>query len=159
MHCPYCRHKDTRVVDSRLAGDGEQVRRRRQCPECGERFTTHEVPDLVMPRVVKADGRREPFDQAKLRAGLRRALEKRPVATEVVEAVVQRLCKRVASRGEREVAAATIGEYVMEALREIDGVAYVRFASVYRRFEDVGAFRRVIEGLEQDRQEREADGS
>lgn len=149
MHCPYCQYADTRVVDSRLAGDGDQVRRRRQCPSCGERFTTHEVPDLVMPKVVKADGRREPFDEGKLRAGLRRALEKRPVPTEHVEATVQRLCKRISSSGEREIDAAAIGEHVMEELRDLDVVAYVRFASVYRRFEDVGAFRRVIEGLEQ----------
>lgn len=149
MHCPYCQYADTRVVDSRLAGDGDQVRRRRQCPSCGERFTTHEVPDLVMPKVVKADGRREPFDEAKLRAGLRRALEKRPVPTGAIEAAIQRICKKVSGAGEREIEAVAIGEYIMAELRELDVVAYVRFASVYRRFEDVGAFRRVIEGLEQ----------
>ncbi|MFW6346460.1 MAG: transcriptional regulator NrdR [Halomonas sp.] len=149
MRCPYCQHPDTRVIDSRLAGEGEQVRRRRQCPACGERFTTHETPELLMPRVVKSDGRREPFDEDKLRLGFRRALEKRPVATEAVEAAVRRICKRAAGTGEREVAASAVGEYVMEELRELDGVAYVRFASVYRRFEDVGAFREVIEGLEQ----------
>ncbi len=151
MRCPYCQHPDTRVVDSRLAGEGEQVRRRRQCPDCGERFTTHETPELVMPRVVKSDGRREPFDEDKLRLGFRRALEKRPVETDAVEAGVRRVCKCVAGAGEREVAASAIGDYVMEELRELDGVAYVRFASVYRRFEDVGAFREVIEGLEQHR--------
>ncbi len=144
------------MVDSRLAGEGEQVRRRRQCPACGERFTTHESPELVMPRVVKSDGRRQPFDADKLRLGFRRALEKRPVPTEALEAALQRVCKRISAAGEREVAASTIGEYVMEELRQLDGVAYVRFASVYRRFEDVGAFREVIEGLEQNqRGERE----
>lgn len=141
------------MVDSRLAGEGEQVRRRRQCPACGERFTTHESPELVMPRVVKSDGRRQPFDEDKLRLGLRRALEKRPVSTEALEAALRRVCKRVSGTGEREVAANTVGEYVMEELRELDGVAYVRFASVYRRFEDVGAFREVIEGLEQGRRD------
>lgn len=153
MRCPYCQAQDTRVVDSRLAGEGEQVRRRRQCPACGERFTTHESPELVMPRVVKSDGRRQPFDEDKLRLGLRRALEKRPVSTEALEAALRRVCKRVSGTGEREVAANTVGEYVMEELRELDGVAYVRFASVYRRFEDVGAFREVIEGLEQGRRD------
>ena len=143
------------MVDSRLAGEGEQVRRRRQCPACGERFTTHESPELVMPRVVKSDGRRQPFDEDKLRLGLRRALEKRPVSTEALEAALRRVCKRVSGTGEREVAANTVGEYVMEELRELDGVAYVRFASVYRRFEDVGAFREVIEGLEQGRRDGE----
>ncbi|MBK1726013.1 transcriptional regulator NrdR [Halorhodospira neutriphila] len=149
MRCPYCQGLDTRVVDSRLVGEGEQVRRRRQCSACGERFTTHEGPDLVMPRVVKSDGRREPFDEQKLRLGFRRALEKRPVATEALEAALRRICKRLSALGEREVAAAAIGEHVMEELRGLDEVAYVRFASVYRRFEDVGAFREVIEGLEQ----------
>lgn len=149
MHCPYCQHVDTRVIDSRLAGDGNQVRRRRQCPACSERFTTHEVPELVMPRVVKSDGRREQFNEAKLRAGLRRALEKRPVPTEDIEAALHRLCKQISASAEGELDAAVIGEYVMEELRNLDVVAYVRFASVYRRFEDVGAFRRVIEGLEQ----------
>ncbi len=151
MRCPYCHNPDTRVADSRLVGEGDQVRRRRQCPACGERFTTHETPELVMPRVVKSDGRREPFDEDKLRLGFRRALEKRPVETEAIEAAVRRVCKHVSGAGEREIPANRIGEYVMEELRELDGVAYVRFASVYRRFEDVGAFREVIEGLEQSR--------
>ncbi len=155
MRCPYCQNPDTRVVDSRLVGEGEQVRRRRQCPSCGERFTTHEAPELVYPRVVKSGGRREAFDEDKLRLGFRRALEKRPVATEAVEAAVRRVCKRVSGAGEREVDASVIGEYVMEELRELDVVAYVRFASVYRRFEDVGAFREVIEGLEQHRRDED----
>ncbi len=150
MRCPYCQHPDTRVLDSRLAADGEQVRRRRSCAECGERFTTYEVPELGLPRVVKRDGSREPFSEEKLRQGLLRALEKRPVPTEEVETAVRRICKQAAGSGDREVASVVIGEWVMEELRSLDQVAYVRFASVYRRFEDVGAFREVIEGLERD---------
>lgn len=148
MRCPYCTHTETRVVDSRNAGDGDQVRRRRLCEACGERFTTYETPELILPRVVKQDGSREHFQEEKLRQGLLRALEKRPVATEAVEASVRRLCTRASSLGDREVAAATLGEWVMEELRQLDQVAFVRFASVYRRFEDVGAFREVIDGLE-----------
>jgi len=148
VHCPYCQHADTRVVDSRLAADGEQVRRRRECAGCGERFTTYESAELVMPRVVKRDGTREAFDDAKLRQGLLRALEKRPVATEEVEAAITRVRKRIQGNSEREVDSGRIGEWIMAELRELDQVAYVRFASVYRSFEDVSAFREVIEGLE-----------
>lgn len=148
MRCPYCLHADTRVADSRNVGDGDQVRRRRVCESCGERFTTYETPELLLPRVVKQDGSREAFREDKLRQGLLRALEKRPVATEAVEAAVRRLCTRASGLGDREIAAATLGEWVMEELRQLDQVAFVRFASVYRRFEDVGAFREVIEGLE-----------
>ncbi len=150
LRCPYCQHADTRVVDSRLAADGEQVRRRRACAGCGERFTTYEVPELGLPWVEKRDGSREPFSEEKLRQGLLRALEKRPVAAEEVESAVRRICKRAADAGEREVAATVLGEWVMDELRSLDQVAYVRFASVYRRFEDVGGFREVIEGLERD---------
>lgn len=154
MRCPYCQGLDTRVVDSRLVGEGEQVRRRRQCSACGERFTTHEGPDLVMPRVVKSDGRREPFDEQKLRLGFRRALEKRPVATEALEAALRRICKRLSALGEREVAAAAIGEHVMEELRGLDEVAYVRFASVYRNFQDIDEFQHFVDELNA-RQRRE----
>ncbi|WP_041717871.1 transcriptional regulator NrdR [Alkalilimnicola ehrlichii MLHE-1] len=148
MRCPYCQFEDTRVIDSRLASEGEQVRRRRECNRCGERFTTYETAELALPRIVKRDGTREPWDEGKLRQGMLRALEKRPVATEAVEAALFRIRQRLRATGEREVSASQLGEWVMEELRELDQVAYVRFASVYRSFEDVSAFREVIEGLE-----------
>ncbi|MCC5859392.1 MAG: transcriptional regulator NrdR [Ectothiorhodospiraceae bacterium] len=148
MRCPFCQAQDTRVIDSRLGRDGDQVRRRRECTGCGERFTTFETAELVLPRMVKQDGTREPFDEHKLRTGIMRALEKRPVDTERVEAALHRIVQRLRSRGEREVPTRLLGEWVMEELRELDQVAYVRFASVYRSFEDVSAFREVIEGLE-----------
>jgi transcriptional repressor NrdR len=148
MRCPFCQAQDTRVVDSRLAGEGDQVRRRRECSRCSERFTTYESAELVMPQVVKRDGTRVPFNDAKLRNGMLRALEKRPVAAEDMEAAISRIRKRIQTSGEREIDASQIGEWVMEELRELDQVAYVRFASVYRSFQDVSAFREVIEGLE-----------
>lgn len=148
MRCPFCLTQETRVIDSRLAGDGDQVRRRRECLQCAERFTTYESAELVMPRVVKRDGSREPLDDRKLRNGLLRALEKRPVATEAIEAAISRILKRIRLTGEREVPSRQIGEWVMDELRELDQVAYVRFASVYRSFQDVSAFREVIDGLE-----------
>ncbi len=149
MHCPFCGAEDTRVIDSRLTSDGSQVRRRRECTRCAERFTTFETAELVMPRLVKSDGRREPFDEAKLRAGMLRALEKRPVETEAIENAVNRLMKRMRDTGERELPSRKLGEWVMEELRDLDQVAYVRFASVYRRFEDVSAFQEEIEKLRQ----------
>ncbi len=148
MRCPYCQAQDTRVIDSRLARDGDQVRRRRECTSCSERFTTFEAAELMMPRLVKQDGSREPFDERKLRTGMLRALEKRPVDTERVEAAIHRIIKRLRAQGEREVPSRDVGNLVMEELRDLDQVAYVRFASVYRSFEDVSAFREVIEGLE-----------
>lgn len=149
MHCPFCGAADTRVVDSRLAEDGAQVRRRRECPACGERFTTFERAELVLPRVVKRDGTREPFKEDKLRSGLLRALEKRPVRIEAVEAAVGRILRRVRATGEREVPTRRIGEWVMDELRDLDQVAYVRFASVYRSFQDVNAFREEVERLQE----------
>lgn len=148
MHCPFCQADDTRVVDSRLASEGDQVRRRRECGACGERFTTYESAELVMPRVVKRDGARVLFDDAKLRTGMLRALEKRPVPTQVVEQALGRIRQRLRALGEGEVAASLLGEWVMQELSELDQVAYVRFASVYRSFQDVSAFREVIEVLE-----------
>ncbi|MFN3919395.1 MAG: transcriptional regulator NrdR [Methylohalobius sp.] len=148
MHCPFCNAPDTRVIDSRLTPDAK-VRRRRECVQCRERFTTYETAELSLPWVVKRDGRREPFDEAKLRAGLLRALEKRPVASERVEATIQRLKRTLLHGGEREVPSRQIGEMVMEELKSLDRIAYVRFASVYRSFEDVSEFRKVIEGLEE----------
>ncbi len=148
MHCPFCAAQDTKVVDSRLVGEGEQVRRRRECLTCGERFTTYETAELVMPRLIKRDGSRVPFDEARLRSGMQRALEKRPVATERVEAAITRIKRRMRATGEREMETRVLGEWVMEELRELDQVAYVRFASVYRSFQDVNAFREEIERLE-----------
>lgn len=147
MYCPFCGAADTRVVDSRLSPEGNKVRRRRECSACGARFTTYEIAELVIPRVVKQDGRREPFDESKLRAGMMRALEKRPVGMEQVEVVIQRIQDRARASGEREVTSRNIGEWVMEELRDLDEVAYVRFASVYRRFQDLNAFREEIERL------------
>lgn len=136
------------MIDSRLATDGDQVRRRRECVGCAERFTTYESAELVMPRVVKRDGTRVLFDESRLRSGMMRALEKRPVATKDVEAALKRIRQRIQALGEGEVVASRIGDWVMEELRDLDQVAYVRFASVYRSFQDVSAFREVIEGLE-----------
>lgn len=135
------------MTDSRLAGEGQQIRRRRECLACGERFTTFETAELVMPRIVKSDATREPFDEAKLRHGMLKALEKRPVASEAIDAAVVHICNRLRSLGEREVPARLVGEFVMEELRHLDEVAYVRFASVYRSFQDVDAFREEIERL------------
>jgi len=147
MYCPYCSEIDTKVIDSRLVADGQQVRRRRECPQCSERFTTFESAELAFPRVIKRDGRRSPFDEQKLRAGMLRALEKRPVSSEQVEEVMQRLLKQARSTGEREVSSQLLGEWIMEELRALDQVAYVRFASVYRSFQDVHAFNKEIEQL------------
>lgn len=148
MQCPFCEERDTRVVDSRLADDGAQVRRRRACTGCGERFTTYETAELAAPRIVKNDGTRVPFDERKLRAGMLRALEKRPVPSDAIEAAIGHLRRRLMRAGEREIASSAVGELVMEVLRDLDRVAYVRFASVYRSFEDVSEFREEIERLE-----------
>src|ERR1700741_5387073 len=147
MHCPFCGHEETKVNDSRLAGEGGQIRRRRECLKCGERFTTFETAELVMPVVVKGDRAREAFDEAKLRAGMEKALEKRPVPREQLDEAVSRIVHQVRVLGDREVIARAIGELVMEELRHLDEVAYVRFASVYRQFEDVQAFHDEIERL------------
>ncbi|MCG6942068.1 MAG: transcriptional regulator NrdR [Thiohalocapsa sp.] len=149
MRCPFCGAQDTKVVDSRLSGDGDQVRRRRRCTVCNERFTTYESAELNLPRVVKRDGTRVPFDGRKLRSGLMRAAEKRPISTEQIDAALSHINRKLLAGGEREVSSRRIGELVMDELRELDKVAYVRFASVYRQFEDVDAFREEIERLEQ----------
>ena len=148
MHCPFCGKQDTKVIDSRLASEGAQVRRRRECLDCKERFTTFESAELVMPRIIKSNNAREPFDEKKLIAGMTRALEKRPVMSDAVDGAISRLLHRLRASGEREIAARMLGEWVMNELRELDEVAYVRFASVYRSFEDVNAFREEIERLE-----------
>jgi transcriptional repressor NrdR len=150
MRCPFCGAQDTRVIDSRLSQEGDQVRRRRECAECRERFTTYETAELSMPRVVKSNGSREPFREDKLRAGMLRALEKRPVGSDRIEAAVNRIKKRLLACGEREVLSRFIGESVMQELASLDQVAYIRFASVYRSFQDVNEFREVIDRLEQE---------
>jgi len=147
MFCPFCGAEDTRVIDSRLTSDGAQVRRRRECQACNERFTTFETAELVMPRLTKQDGRREPFNEDKLRSGMLRALEKRPVDTEEIEQAIHRIMKRMRATGEREIPSRLLGNMVMDELRDLDQVAYVRFASVYRSFEDVSAFQEEIDKL------------
>ena len=148
MQCPFCDEHDTRVIDSRLADDGAQVRRRRECTACRERFTTYEAAEVSLPRIIKNDGARVPFDERKLRLGMLRAIEKRPVASDAIEASIGRLKRRLIRTGEREIASRAIGEAVMDMLRGLDQVAYVRFASVYRKFEDVSEFREEVERLE-----------
>ena len=147
MHCPFCAANDTKVIDSRLASEGAMVRRRRECLSCAERFTTYETAELVMPHVIKSDGRREPFDEEKLRSGIVRALEKRPVVSESIEAAITHIMKKVRAKGERDFNSQALGSLVMDELRDIDQVAYVRFASVYRSFQDVNAFEEEIEKL------------
>ena len=150
MYCPFCSAFDTRVIDSRLVADGGQVRRRRDCAECNERFTTYELAELVMPRVIKSDGTREPFNDEKLRAGLARALEKRPVAVERIEGAVAQIQNFLRGSGEREVQSREIGEAVMKQLRDLDEVAYVRFASVYRSFQDISEFQEELNRMKSD---------
>lgn len=150
MRCPFCGVEDTKVIDSRLANEGYMVRRRRECQSCNERFTTFESAELVMPRVIKNDNRREPFDEDKLRSSMQVALEKRPVNTEAVEAALSHIKRRLLEMGEREIASRVLGDLVMDELRQLDQVAYVRFASVYRSFQDVNAFREEIDRLEQE---------
>jgi transcriptional repressor NrdR len=148
MYCPFCNAIDTKVIDSRLSAEGTKVRRRRECLDCGARFTTYEIAELAMPQVIKQDSRREAFNEDKLRAGMMRALEKRPVSTEQVEKALQRIENRARASGEREVYSRQLGEWMMAELRELDQVAYVRFASVYRSFQDVNAFREEVERLQ-----------
>ena len=147
MHCPFCKAEDTRVVDSRMAEDGTQVRRRRECEKCGARFTTFEKAALQMPQILKRDGNPEPFDEDKLRKGLDRALYKRPVAPEAVDRAVDNIARKLRSSSERQVPSQRLGEWVMEELRDLDQVAYVRFASIYRQFQDAHAFREEVERL------------
>ncbi|MEW8507978.1 MAG: transcriptional regulator NrdR [Candidatus Thiodiazotropha sp.] len=149
MRCPFCGAQDTKVIDSRLAGEGDQIRRRRECTVCKERFTTYETAELNLPWVVKQDGSRVHFDGRKLRAGMTRALEKRPVSADQVDSAINHITRKLMAGGEREVASLEIGQLVMDELKRLDQVAYVRFASVYRKFEDVNAFREEIEKLEQ----------
>ena len=148
MHCPYCSAQDTKVIDSRLVADGNQIRRRRECLTCSERFTTYESAELLIPRLVKRDGSREPFNEEKLRAGMARALEKRPVSIEQLEEALSRIKHRLRATGEREIQSLVLGEEVMRELQQLDEVAYIRFASVYRHFKDLNEFREEIDKLE-----------
>ena len=148
MHCPFCAAEDTKVIDSRLVAEGDQVRRRRECITCKERYTTYEVAELVMPRIIKQNGNREPFDEEKMRAGFLRALEKRPVSVEKIEGVINQIKHTLRATGEREVPSLVLGELVMDQLKGLDQVAYVRFASVYRSFQDLAEFRDEIERLQ-----------
>ena len=150
MFCPFCNADDTKVIDSRLVANGGQVRRRRECGACGERFTTYELAELVMPRVIKTDGTRQSFDEDKLRAGLQRALEKRPVSIEQIEVAISQIKHFLQVTGEREVPSQIIGEEVMRQLRDLDAVAYVRFASVYRSFQDISEFQAELNRLDAD---------
>ncbi|MBV0932340.1 transcriptional regulator NrdR [Marinobacterium weihaiense] len=159
MHCPFCGTHETKVVDSRLVAEGQQIRRRRQCISCQERFTTYETAELLMPRVIKTDGSRQPFDEDKLRAGIQRALEKRPVSVEEVEACITRIKQRLRATGERELPSREVGEAVMAELRKLDEVAYVRFASVYRSFQDIREFRDEIERLSNAADDRDEEDS
>ena len=147
MYCPFCHAMDTKVIDSRLVAEGAQVRRRRECIECHERFTTFETAELIMPMIVKRDGRREMFQLDNLRAGMLRALEKRPVSTDAIEAALVIIMQKMRDTGEREIDSRQIGEWVMEQLFRLDHIAYVRFASVYKRFEDVSEFQRAIDQI------------
>ena len=140
MFCPFCTHEETKVVDSRLVANGSQIKRRRECINCGERFSTYEEAELVMPRIIKSNERREPFDEEKLRAGLQKALEKRPVSSDQIENALQNIKDYIRKIGEREIQAQVIGKQVMNQLKELDQVAYVRFASVYQNFQDIKDF-------------------
>lgn len=148
MHCPFCGALDTKVIDSRLVAEGQQVRRRRECVECSERFTTYETIEWVMPRVIKQDGKREPFQENKLRNGLLKALQKRPVPTESIETAISNIKHQIRSHGEREMSSIDIGQLVMSQLKDLDLVAYIRFASVYRSFNDISEFLAEIEELQ-----------
>ena len=148
MHCPFCGAQDTKVIDSRLVSDGHQVRRRRQCTVCSERYTTFEIAELVMPRIIKSNGNREPFNEDKLRGGLQRALEKRPVNIEDIENAIVKIKSTIRATGEREIGSFMVGNLVMDALKELDKVAYIRFASVYLSFENIRDFGEEIARLE-----------
>jgi transcriptional repressor NrdR len=145
MHCPFCAHTDTQVIDTRVADDGGFVRRRRQCAHCGKRFTTYERPDVSFPSVVKKDGRRMPYDRAKLQGSLDLALRKRPVSAEQTDTAIERIEEKLLATGGREVPSRRLGELVMRELKKLDKVAYVRFASVYRSFEDIDEFRALVD--------------
>ena len=147
MYCPFCQAEDTKVIDSRLVADGSQTRRRRSCEVCGSRFTTFETADLALPRVIKSNGERQPFNGSKLKKGMLRALEKRPLSAEEIDTVFGKILKKIRTSGVREIKSIEIGEIMMSALKEVDSVAYVRFASVYRDFQDIKDFSEEINSL------------
>ena len=151
MHCPFCQAQDTKVIDSRLVGDGSQIRRRRECELCKARFTTFETADLALPRIIKSDGERQPFNGTKLKAGMLRALEKRPLSSEEVDAVFGNVLTQIRQLGEREIPSRMLGEIVMKSLKSVDQVAYVRFASVYRDFQDIEEFALEISTLSKEK--------
>jgi|TARA_B110000459_G_scaffold203967_1_gene263027 transcriptional repressor NrdR len=148
MLCPFCNFTETKVIDSRLVANGSQVRRRRECLDCKERYTTFETAELLMPKVIKRDGTICPFDENKLKSGLQRALQKRPISSDELESLTASILYKIGSTGEREVSSEFIGGVVMGYLRPIDEVAYIRFASVYRSFQDIQAFKEIVFGLE-----------
>ncbi|MDP7554249.1 MAG: transcriptional regulator NrdR [Candidatus Thioglobus sp.] len=147
MRCPFCQSDDTKVLDTRLLDDGSQVRRRRECIACGERHSTRETVDLNLPRLIKSDQSRQLFNEEKLRSGLLKALEKRPVETVKIELAIQKIQRKLMAQNDREVLSSVVGEWVMEELHELDEVAYIRFASVYRQFQDIEAFKSEIDKL------------
>jgi transcriptional repressor NrdR len=144
MRCPFCGADDSKVVDSRLSAEGDAIRRRRMCSDCNERFTTYETAELALPRLIKRDQSRSLFDENKLRSGFLKALEKRPVSIDAIDTAVKGIIRKLIATGEREVESRLVGDWVMEALQDLDAVAYVRFASVYRSFQDVNAFQEEI---------------
>ncbi|KTD53055.1 Transcriptional repressor NrdR [Legionella quinlivanii] len=151
MYCPFCHAEETKVIDSRLVAEGAQVRRRRQCVICNERFTTFETAELIMPDIIKRDGARVPFNLENLRLGMKKALEKRPVSTDLLEEAIVAITQDIRRSGEREIQSRQVGELVMEQLLKLDHVAYVRFASVYKRFKDVSDFRQTIDQMKNDK--------
>jgi len=159
MRCPFCSAADTKVIDSRLVAEGDQVRRRRECLSCSERFTTYETAELLLPRIIKQSGVREPFNEDKLRQGILRAIEKRPVSMERVELMLSQIKHTLQASGEREVASRVVGEEVMRQLKAVDHVAFVRFASVYRSFQDLNEFRAEIERLAEEQENLPPDGA
>ena len=148
MHCPFCAHSETQVVDTRVSDDGGFVRRRRQCGHCAKRFTTYERPDVSFPSIVKKDGRRVPYDRSKMQASLDLALRKRPVSTEQTDAAIERIEEKLLANGGRELPSRRLGELVMRELKKLDKVAYIRFASVYRSFEDIDEFRALVDEVQ-----------
>ncbi|HLB24742.1 MAG TPA: transcriptional regulator NrdR [Nitrospirota bacterium] len=147
MKCPFCGHIEDKVVDSRLSADGEAIRRRRECEKCARRFTSYERVEEIMPMVVKKDGRREPFDRQKVLSGLKKACEKRPISIATLESVADDIEKKLLEGAEKEISSSAVGEEIMKRLQELDKVAYVRFASVYREFKDINEFVRELTDL------------
>src|ERR1035437_413696 len=148
MKCPFCNHSDTQVMETRDSEDGSSIRRRRQCPACEKRFTTYERADITFPVIVKKDGRRNEYERAKLLASMKLALRKRPVSTEQVDGAIERMEEKLLTQGVRELPSARIGELVMRELNKLDKVAYVRFASVYRSFEDIDEFKTLVDEVQ-----------